>query len=357
MPHPHLSDQIPKWQQAPFREGAGDGTARADDLVVLRPEGLYCPRGDFHIDPWLPVPRAVITHGHGDHARPGMGEYHLAREGLPILQWRLGEQRYLPHAYGEPFDLGGVRVSLHPAGHVLGSAQVRIEGGGETWVVSGDYKRQPDPTCAPFEVVPCDVFVTEATFGLPVYRWPDTPEVARDIVAWRDECAARGEAAVLFCYALGKAQRLLAELVAWTDRPALAHGTIAAGVQVYRDCGIAMLATEPVSEPWAKRDYAGELVLAPPSAAGSPWMRRFRRAQHGFASGWMRIRGNRRRRNVDRGFAVSDHADWPALLRTVRETGARRIIATHGNTDPIVRALCEAGIAAESFRTGYGGED
>ncbi|HET6435688.1 MAG TPA: DNA ligase-associated DEXH box helicase, partial [Xanthomonadaceae bacterium] len=242
MPHPHLSDQIPKWQQAPFRDGAGDGSARADDLVVLRPEGLYCPRGDFHIDPWLPVPRAVVTHGHGDHARPGMGEYHLAREGLPILQWRLGEQRYLAHAYGESFQLGDVRVSLHPAGHVLGSAQVRIEGGGEIWVVSGDYKRQPDPTCAPFEVVTCDVFITEATFGLPVYRWPDTREVARDIVAWRDECAARGEAAVLFCYALGKAQRLLAELMAWTDRPALAHGTIAAGVQVYRDCGIAMLA-------------------------------------------------------------------------------------------------------------------
>jgi putative mRNA 3-end processing factor len=357
MPHPHLSDQIPRWQQAPLRENGGARRDTTGDLVVLRPEGLYCPPGDFHIDPWLPVPRAVITHGHGDHARLGMGEYHLVREGLPILQWRLGEQPYVVRDYGEPFELDGTRVSFHPAGHILGSAQVRIEADSQVWVVSGDYKRQPDPTCAPFEVVPCDVFITEATFGLPVYRWPDTAEVAREIVAWCDACGARGEAAVLFCYALGKVQRLLGELMAWTDRPALVHGTIAAGVQVYRDCGIAMLATEPVSEPWAKRDYAGELVLAPPLAAGSPWMRRFRRAQQGFASGWMRIRGNRRRRNFDRGFVVSDHADWPSLLRTVRETGARRIIATHGNTDPIVRALCEAGIVAESFRTDFGGED
>jgi len=327
------------------------------DLVELRPEGLYCPAGDFHIDPWRPVPRAVITHGHGDHARIGMGEYHCSAGSLPILRWRLGEQRYRVHEHGEPFDIGGARVSLHPAGHVLGSVQVRIEAGGEVWVASGDYKRQPDPTCAPFEPVRCDVFITEATFGLPVYRWPDTREVVRDIVDWRERCAARGEAAVLFCYALGKAQRLLAELAAVTDRPALLHGAIAAGVQVYRDAGIAMLATRAVAEEEKGRDFAGELILAPPSAAGSAWMRRFRGAQTGFASGWMRLRGNRRRRNYDRGFVVSDHADWPDLMRTVRETGARRVIATHGSTDAIVRALNESGVAAEAFRTSFGDED
>ncbi|HZH44328.1 MAG TPA: ligase-associated DNA damage response exonuclease [Lysobacter sp.] len=329
----------------------------ASDLVVLRPEGLYCPPGDFHIDPWRPVPRAVITHGHGDHARSGMGEYHLAAPGLPILRWRLGEQRYVAHAYGEPFELGRARVSLHPAGHVLGSAQVRIEADGEVWVVSGDYKRQPDPTCAPFEVVPCDTFVTEATFALPVYRWPRTSDVAREIVEWREHCAARGEAAVLFCYALGKAQRVLAELCAWTDRPALLHGAIATGVQVYREAGVRMLATQAVNESTKGADFAGELVLAPPSAAGSPWMRRFRRAQLGFASGWMRLRGNRRRRNYDRGFVISDHADWPDLMRTIRETRARRIIATHGNTDAILRALNEQGLAAEAFSTVYGEEN
>lgn len=340
---------------------ASHASARRD-LIELRPEGLYCPAGDFHIDPWRPVPRAVITHGHGDHARIGMGEYHGTRAGLPILQWRLGEQAFHAYGYGESFTLGDARVSLHPAGHVLGSAQVRVEVDGEVWVASGDYKRQHDPTCVPFEVVHCDTFITEATFGLPVYRWPDTSDVARDIVQWRDRCAERGEVAILYCYALGKAQRVLSELAVHTDRPALLHGAIAAGVEVYRGAGIAMLETRTVAEeakgPGARsHDFAGELVLAPPSAAGSAWLRRFRRAQQGFASGWMRIRGNRRRRNYDRGFVVSDHADWPDLVRTVRETRASRVIATHGNTDAIIRALNEQGIAAEAFRTDFGGEE
>ncbi len=330
---------------------------RRDDLIQLRPEGLYCPAGDFHIDPWRPVPRAVITHGHGDHARTGMGAYHSTRAGLPILEWRLGEQIYVAHDYGAPFQMGAATVSLHPAGHVLGSAQVRVEVDGEVWVASGDYKRQHDPTCAPFEVVRCDTFITEATFGLPVYRWPDTAQVAGEIEAWRAHCETRGEAAVLFCYALGKAQRVLAELVAHTDQPALLHGAVAAGVEVYRRAGIAMLDTVPVAETDRGGDFAGRLVIAPPSAAGSAWMRRFRRAQQGFASGWMRIRGNRRRRNYDRGFVVSDHADWPDLMRTVRETGATRVIATHGNTDAIIRALREDGIAAEAFRTDFGDEE
>jgi len=327
------------------------------DLVLSRPEGLYCPAGDFHIDPWRPVPRAVITHGHGDHARPGMGEYHAAAPGVPILQWRLGQQIYHPHDYGEGFRLGDAKVSLHPAGHVLGSAQVRIEVDGEVWVVSGDYKRQPDPTCAPFEVQACDTFITEATFGLPIYRWPRTAEVAGEIIAWREECAAAGEAAVLYCYALGKAQRLLAELGRLTDRPAFLHGAIEPGVAIYRAAGIELLETRRIADEARGTAFAGELVLAPPSAAGSAWLRRFRRAQHGFASGWMRIRGNRRRRNYDRGFVVSDHADWPDLLRTVHATGARRVIATHGNTHAIVRALNEEGLRTDVFSTDYGAED
>src|SRR5690606_7228748 len=327
------------------------------DLVVVTPEGLYCPLGDFHIDPWRPVPRAVITHGHGDHARGGMGCYHVVDAGLPILQWRLGAQDYRVHAHGERFQVGAATVSFHPAGHVLGSTQVRIEVDGETWVLSGDFKRDPDPTCLPFEVVPCDVFVTEATFGLPVYRWPPMADVARDIVAWREECAANGDAAILYCYALGKAQRVLAELMHHTDRPAWLHGAIDVGVQVYRDVGIPMLDTRKVADEARGADFAGELVIAPPSAAGSAWVRRFRRAQQGFASGWMRIRGNRRRRNLDRGFVVSDHADWPALLRTVHETGARRVIATHGDTDALVRVLRDSGVDAGVFRTDYGEDD
>lgn len=332
------------------------------DLVQLRPEGLYCPAGRFYIDPWRPVDTAVLTHGHGDHARAGMGCYHTSAAGLPILQWRLGQQDYRIHEYGEAFTLGDARVSLHPAGHVLGSAQVRIEAKGQVWVVSGDYKRQPDPTCSPFEVVPCDTFITEATFGLPIYRWPDTSEVARDIVQWRDHCATRGEAAILYCYALGKAQRVLAELAPWIDRPVYLHGAIAAGVDVYREAGIAMADTRLVIDAdgapaAAGSGFAGELILAPPSAAGSAWLRRFRRAQHGFASGWMRLRGNRRRRNMDRGFVVSDHADWPDLLRTIRDTGARRVIATHGDTDALVRILNDTGTKAETLATQYGEDD
>jgi len=329
------------------------------DLVQQRPEGLYCPPGDFYIDPWRPVPTAVITHGHSDHARLGMGCYHVSADGLPILRWRLGEQDYRVHEYGEPFILGRARVSLHPAGHVLGSAQVRIEAEGRVWVVSGDYKRQADPTCRPFEVVRCDTFITEATFGLPIYRWPDASEVAREIVQWRDHCAARGEAAIVYCYALGKAQRLLAELKPYMDRPVYLHGAIESGVAVYRQVGIEMADTGMVGNADAApadNGYAGELILAPPSAAGSPWLRRFRRAQLGFASGWMRLRGNRQRRNLDRGFVLSDHADWPALLQTIGQTGASRVIATHGDTHALVRTLNESGVAAHALATPFGDE-
>ena len=326
------------------------------DLVVLRDEGLYCPQGDFYIDPWKPVPTAVITHGHGDHARRGMGQYHGTRAGLPILQWRLGEQAYATHDDGAPFRLGDAVVSLHPAGHVLGSAQVRIAHAGTTWVVSGDYKRQPDPTCAPFEVVPCDTFVTEATFGLPIYRWPETTDVVREIAAWRAECAANGEAAILYCYALGKAQRVLAELARVDDRPVWVHGAVDAGVQVYRDAGVRMVETRRVADADKASDFAGRLVVAPPSAAGSAWLRRFGKAQQGFASGWMQLRGNRRRGNYDRGFVLSDHADWPDLVRTIAQTGASRVIAMHGNTDALVRHLNEHGVRTDTFETARGEE-
>lgn len=327
-------------------------------LVVLRPEGMYCPRGDFYIDPSRPVACAVITHGHGDHARSGMGCYHASDASLPLLQWRLGEQRYVAHGYGERFRLGDALLSLHPAGHVLGSAQVRIEVDGEVWVVSGDYKRQPDPTCEAFEPLRCDTFITECTFGLPIYRWPDTARVIAEIAAWREECAAQGEAAILFCYALGKAQRVLAELLVLGGQPpAWLHGAVDAGVRVYRQAGVPLLATERVADAPRDMDFAGQLIIAPPSAAGSSWLRRFRRAQQGFASGWMQLRGNRRRGNYDRGFVVSDHADWPGLLQSVRETQASRVIATHGSTEALVRLLNEAGTRAETFALSRGEED
>lgn len=327
------------------------------DLVRPTDAGLFCPAGDFHIDPWKPTSTAIITHAHGDHARHGSDRYVSAAIGLPLLQERLAGAAIDGLAYGEQRRFGDATVSLHPAGHILGSSQVRIEVGGRVCVVSGDYKRNPDPTCAPFEVVPCDVFVTEATFALPVYRWPSMDEVTREIVAWWDECATRGVPCVLFCYALGKAQRLLAELALRIDRPVHVHGAMIALVERYRELGVRMLPTIPVSESARGRDFAGELILAPPSAAGSTWMRRFTNASTGFASGWMRIRGNRRRRGYDRGFVVSDHADWPGLIDTIHATGAKRVLPTHGNTDALVPYLRELGLDAEPLRTDFERED
>jgi putative mRNA 3-end processing factor len=330
--------------------------------VELRPEGLFCPAGDFFIDPSLPVPVAVLTHAHGDHARPGSGRYHAAEAGFGLLRWRLPEALVDAHGYGEPFTLGRARVTLHPAGHILGSAQVCIEAEGRRWVVSGDYKRQADPTCAPFEVMACDGFLTEATFALPIYRWPDTSDVIDELVGWWRGCAGRGEAALLYCYALGKAQRVLAELArrnpgALPEPMAWLHGAMLEPTRLYREAGVALLPTSPVTEAGTRGDFAGRLVLAPPSAQGSPWLRRLGPLSPAYASGWMRLRGNRRRRGVDRGFVLSDHADWPALLDTVAATGAREVLATHGDAHALVRVLRESGLDARELQAGYGGDE
>lgn len=328
------------------------------DLVVRRPQGLYCPPGDFYIDP---MPRradggvrvAVVTHGHGDHARTGADHYICSPESEPVLLTRLGAGTPVEALdYGVTLQIGPVTISLHPAGHVLGSAQVRLEYRGRVWVVSGDYKRDPDPTCRPFEVVPCETFITEATFALPVYRWRPASEVAADIYHWWARNAEQGRPSVLFCYAFGKAQRILAELHALrrSAQPAvLLHGAMHPLTALYRHAGVAMLPTCRVGDLPRGADVSKALVLAPPSAAGTPWMRRFKRHSTGFASGWMRIRGNRRRRGYDRGFVVSDHADWPSLLRTIHETGATRVIAHHGQTDVLVRYLRETGMTAGTF--------
>ncbi|MCE9671963.1 ligase-associated DNA damage response exonuclease [Myxococcus stipitatus] len=326
-------------------------------LVSVTPQGLFCEAGDFHIDPWRPVPRAVITHAHGDHARGGSQRYLGARAGEALLRRRVGaDARIDSLEYGERRTLGDVTVSLHPAGHVLGSAQVRLEHRGEVWVVSGDYKRAPDPTCAPFEPVRCHTFITEATFGLPIYRWEDPRIVAEDVLRWWDANRARGRAAVLFCYALGKAQRVLAELARLTDRTVLVHGAVHGLVELYRDAGVGMLPTQRVAETRKGASFAGALVVAPPSAGGSTWMRRFGEVETGFASGWMRVRGNRRRRGFDRGFALSDHADWAELLRTVEETGAERVLTTHGQAEPLARYLRERGLDASPLATPFEGE-
>ena len=327
------------------------------DLVTVTDNGLYCPPGDFYIDPWRPAARAVLTHAHGDHARSGSAEYIAASPGVGLLQHRLGpEARICGRAYGEPFWLGEVRVSLHPAGHVLGSAQIRIESDAAVWVVTGDYKRASDPTCTPFEPVAADVLISEATFALPCYRWPETAAVVADIYAWWMRNREANRASALFCYALGKAQRVLAELTRFTHETIYLHGALAPLVEEYRRAGVHMPPTALVARE-ARANYAGALIIAPPSAAGTPWMRRFGDAATGFCSGWMRIRGARRRRGYDKGFVLSDHADWPALLRTVEESGARRVLLTHGYTHALERYLRERGVDAAALSTAYGDEE
>jgi putative mRNA 3-end processing factor len=325
-------------------------------LIEPTSSGLYCAAGDFHIDPWRPVDRAVITHAHGDHARPGSSAYLAAGRGLPVLQTRLGpDARIEGLDYGEPRDISGVKVSLHPAGHVLGSSQVRVESKGEVWVVSGDYKLDPDPTCEPFEPVRCHVFVTESTFGLPIYRWRTPGEIFADINRWWRDNARHGRASVLFGYAFGKAQRILASVDA-SIGPIIVHGAVEALNRGYRECGVKLPPATLGTELASKSDAAGALVVAPPSAQSTPWLKRFGEYSDAFASGWMAIRGARRQRAVDQGFVLSDHADWPSLQRAIAGTGAERVFVTHGNIETMVRWLREQGQDAHGMETHFEGE-
>lgn len=326
-------------------------------LLVHRPEGLWCEAGDFFVDPWRPVHRAVITHAHADHARPGHAAYLAAAPAEGVLRARLGAGIALRTlGYGETVESNGVRVSLHPAGHVLGSAQVRIEHRGEVWVVSGDYKVEPDPTCAAFEPVRCHTFVTESTFGLPIYRWAPSAEVFAGVNAWWRANADAGRASVLFCYAFGKAQRILAGVDA-SIGPIVCHGAIEPLNRAYRAAGVALPPTRLVSEVKDRACLSRALVLAPPSAGGTTWMRRFPVPSDAFASGWMAVRGARRRRAVDRGFVLSDHADWPGLNAAIAASGAQRVFVTHGQVAVMMRWLAARGLDARSFETEFGGEE
>ena len=316
---------------------------------ILQPtdRGLYCPAGDFHIDPWKPVERAVITHAHSDHARWGMGRYLCSREGAGVLRRRVGWEANIDSVeYGEALTIGGARVSLHPAGHILGSAQIRVEVDGEVAVVSGDYKTDPDPTCTPFEPVRCHLFVTESTFGLPIYHWPSQDRLRTEMNDWWRANQAAGRATVILGYALGKCQRALAMLDP-SIGPIFQHGAVVGLSQDYRDAGVPLPETLKVSDVEKGYDWSQAAILAPPSAHGTPWARRFGDQSAAFLSGWMAIRGARRRRAVDRGFVMSDHVDWPSLLSAIGETGAQRVWVTHGYVNVVVRYLQEQGLDAE----------
>ncbi len=326
------------------------------DVVVLRPEGLYCPAGDFFIDPWRAVDRAVITHAHADHARTGHAHYLAAVPAERVLRARLGNINLQTLAYGEKTVINGVTVSLHPAGHVLGSAQVRLEHGGQVWVASGDYKTGADFTCAAFEPVRCHTFITESTFGLPIYRWKPQTETFADINDWWRGNAAAGRASVLLCYSFGKAQRILSGIDP-SIGPVICHGAVEPLNRAYRDSGVALPATQMVSDITDKNVFKHALVLAPPSAQGTPWMKRFGDYSDAFASGWMALRGARRRRGVDRGFVLSDHADWPGLHQAIAATGCEQVIVTHGYVPVMVRHLEQQGLKARAFETEYGKDD
>jgi len=325
--------------------------------LKLTRNGLYCPAGDFYIDPWRPVEKAVITHAHADHARPGSAHYLCSTPGKPVLAHRMQKGAVINTLdYGQTQTLGDATISLHPAGHLLGSVQVCVEVDGYRTVVTGDYKVQTDTTCQPFEPVRCDEFITESTFALPIYRWPDSDSVADDINTWWQSNVEQGINSVIFVYALGKAQRLLAGLDP-SIGPILLHGAVNGMTQVYRGSGVELPPSEYASVEACKTHKGKAMVLAPPSANGSPWMKKLRPCSTALASGWMAVRGRRRFRAVDRGFVLSDHADWPGLLDTIKATGASRVGCAHGYTDELSRYLREQGLDSYTLETRFTSED
>lgn len=326
-------------------------------LISLTARGLYCQRGGFYIDPWRPVEVAVLTHTHSDHAYRGSKRYVVTDVSEQLARIRLDpEANIATRKYGEMTAVNGVKVSFHPAGHIIGSAQVRVEHKGEVWVVSGDYKLTADPTCAPFEPVKCNSFITEATFGLPIYRWPPVSQVFGDISDWWRRNQAREKASVIFAYSLGKAQRVLAGVDRSIGR-IYTHGAVERLTQAYRDAGVDLADTIYAGSVTNRKEYIGSLVVAPPSAQASTWLRRFGSPSTGFASGWMMVRGARRQRAVDRGFVLSDHADWPELQKAIFATEAETVYVTHGFAAEVVRWLNERGVNAVPLKTHFMGDD
>jgi putative mRNA 3-end processing factor len=324
-------------------------------LLEFTEKGIYCPAADVYIDPWRPVERALITHGHADHARWGHKRYLCTKPARPVIRYRLGPVKIEAVEYGEPVVINGVRFSFHPAGHIIGSAQIRIEHQGEVWVVSGDYKLEDDGLCTPFEPIRCHTFITESTFGLPVYTWRPQEAVFADVNAWWRQNKAEGKVTVLTGYALGKAQRLLQGLDASLGT-IYTHGAIENTNEIIRKQGIDLQPTVRITPEIKRTAFPGNLVIATPGAIGTAWMRRFKDVSIGSASGWMSLRGARRRRAVDRGFVLSDHADWDGLNQAIRATGAERVFVTHGYTDIFRRWLEEQGLEAHIVQTEFEGE-
>ncbi|MEO7960329.1 MAG: ligase-associated DNA damage response exonuclease [Ginsengibacter sp.] len=327
------------------------------NLISFTDKGLYCEKGNFYIDPWKPVDRAVITHGHADHAYYGHKHYLCHTYTEPILQLRLGTNDYVTLDWGKQINMNGVNVSLHPAGHIIGSSQIRVEHNGEIWVVSGDYKVEDDGLSGKFEALKCNTFITESTFGLPIYKWKPQEEIYESIITWISKNKENGRSSILLAYSLGKAQRVL-QAIKETTQTIFAHGAIFNMQQTLIEAGWDIAPVERITAETPKERLKSSVIIAPPSADGSAWMKKFQPYSVGVCSGWMQVRGNVRRRNVDAGFSLSDHADWDGLLQTVKATGAERVFVTHGFQSAFSRYLNEENIAmAAEVKTQYGSED
>ena len=323
-------------------------------LLVFNEKGIFCEQANVYLDPWKPVDCAIITHGHADHSRWGHKYYITHHTNVPIIKHRLGDITVSGRAYNETFVINNVTFSLHPAGHIIGSSQIRVEHRGEVWVFSGDYKLEKDGVSVPFEPVSCHAFITECTFGLPAFKWTPQVEVFKEINAWWASNKQNHQTSILFGYSLGKAQRLLKHLDSSIGR-IYTHGAIENMTEVLRPM-VDFPETIRITKDTKKEELLGQMVLAPPSTHGSAWSRKMVPYVTGSASGWMAFRGARRRRAVDKGFVLSDHCDWQDLLTAVKATGAERIICTHGYTEIFSKYLREIGYDARTEYTQYEGE-
>ncbi|MBO6533522.1 MAG: ligase-associated DNA damage response exonuclease [Muricauda sp.] len=323
-------------------------------LLQFTPKGIYCEQADVYLDPWRPVDKAIISHGHADHSRWGHQKYITHHKNVPIVQHRLGDVNISGKDWGETFSLNNVKFSLHPAGHIVGSSQIRVEHKGEVWVFTGDYKIEDDGLTTPFELVKCHTFITECTFGLPAFQWRPQQEVFNDINQWWAQNKSEGKTSVLFGYSLGKAQRLLKHLDTSIGK-IYTHGAVENVTEVLRPL-VDLPPTHLITKDTKKDELLGNIVVAPPSAHGSTWIRKMVPYVTATASGWMAFRGARRRRAIDKGFVLSDHCDWNGLLQTVEATGAEKIICTHGYTDIFSKYLQELGYDARTEATQYEGE-
>ena len=320
-------------------------------LLVFNQKGIYCEAADVYLDPWKPVKKAIISHGHADHSRWGHQQYITHHTNVPIIKHRLGDISVTGKAWNETFTINGVKFSLHPAGHIVGSSQIRVEHKGEVWVFTGDYKTEDDGLAVPYEVVKSHTFITECTFGLPAFKWLPQQQVFNDINNWWQQNQDDGRTSILFGYSLGKAQRLLKHLDTSIGK-IYTHGAVENMTEVVRE--IADLpTTEKITRDTKKEDIKGNIVIAPPSTHGSPWIKKMVPYVTASASGWMTFRGARRRRAIDKGFVLSDHCDWQGLLTSIKATGAEKVICTHGYTDIFSRFLAEQGYDARTEQTQY----